>query len=59
MREFKIHPPYILFFLLCQFLQAENDLNELKALVHSPHAIVVRGTLELFQSCVVGLIVVV
>lgn len=39
--------------------KAENDLNELKALVHSPHAIVVRGTLELFQSCVVGLIVVV
>ncbi|NWH64140.1 WDR26 protein, partial [Geococcyx californianus] len=37
--------------------KAENDLNELKALVHSPHAIVVRGTLELFQSCVVGLIV--
>ncbi|NXX89533.1 WDR26 protein, partial [Centropus bengalensis] len=30
--------------------KAENDLNELKALVHSPHAIVVRGTLELFQS---------
>ncbi|NXH11858.1 WDR26 protein, partial [Bucco capensis] len=28
--------------------KAENDLNELKALVHSPHAIVVRGTLELF-----------
>ncbi|KFW77616.1 WD repeat-containing protein 26, partial [Manacus vitellinus] len=39
--------------------KAENDLNELKALVHSPHAIVVRGTLELFQSCVVELIVVV
>uniref|UniRef100_A0A8C0ZB69 WD repeat-containing protein 26 n=1 Tax=Cyanistes caeruleus TaxID=156563 RepID=A0A8C0ZB69_CYACU len=38
--------------------KAENDLNELKALVHSPHAIVVRGTLELFQSCVVGLILV-
>uniref|UniRef100_A0A8C3KTA2 WD repeat-containing protein 26 n=1 Tax=Calidris pygmaea TaxID=425635 RepID=A0A8C3KTA2_9CHAR len=37
--------------------KAENDLNELKALVHSPHAIVVRGTLELFQSCIVGLIV--
>ncbi|NXR46818.1 WDR26 protein, partial [Hippolais icterina] len=37
--------------------KAENDLNELKALVHSPHAIVVRGILELFQSCVVGLIV--
>ncbi|NWT04232.1 WDR26 protein, partial [Mionectes macconnelli] len=37
--------------------KAENDLNELKALVHSPHAIVVRGTLELFQSCVVELIV--
>ncbi|NXD36755.1 WDR26 protein, partial [Copsychus sechellarum] len=37
--------------------KAENDLNELKALVHSPHAIVVRGTLELFQSCVVGLLV--
>ncbi|NXO01194.1 WDR26 protein, partial [Rhinopomastus cyanomelas] len=34
--------------------KAENDLNELKALVHSPHAIVVRGELELFQSCVVG-----
>ncbi|NXP99076.1 WDR26 protein, partial [Vidua macroura] len=29
--------------------KAENDLNELKALVHSPHAIVVRGTLELFE----------
>ncbi|NXO23837.1 WDR26 protein, partial [Cisticola juncidis] len=37
--------------------KAENDMNELKALVHSPHAIVVRGTLEIFQSCVVGLIV--
>ncbi|NXT79284.1 WDR26 protein, partial [Zapornia atra] len=37
--------------------KAENDLNELKALVHSPHAIVVRGTLEFFQSCIVGLIV--
>ncbi|KFP42228.1 WD repeat-containing protein 26, partial [Chlamydotis macqueenii] len=37
--------------------KAENDLNELKALVHSPHAIVVRGTLELFWNCIVGLIV--
>ncbi|NXS10668.1 WDR26 protein, partial [Neodrepanis coruscans] len=37
--------------------KAENDLNELKALVHSPHAIVVRGTLELFQSSVLGLTV--
>ncbi|NXE24421.1 WDR26 protein, partial [Ardeotis kori] len=37
--------------------KAENDLNELKALVHSPHAIVVRGTLELFRNCIVGLIV--
>lgn len=24
--------------------------------MHSPHAIVVRGTLELFQSCILGLV---
>ncbi|XP_078505978.1 WD repeat-containing protein 26 isoform X2 [Lissotriton helveticus] len=29
--------------------KAENDLNELKSLVHSPHAIVVRGPLETSQ----------
>ncbi|XP_069089924.1 WD repeat-containing protein 26 isoform X2 [Pleurodeles waltl] len=29
--------------------KAENDLNELKSLVHSPHAIVVRGPVETSQ----------
>ena len=43
--------------LLCHFLQAENDLNELKPLVHSPHAIVVRGALEISQT-LLGIIVV-
>ncbi|NXD10507.1 WDR26 protein, partial [Nothocercus nigrocapillus] len=31
--------------------KAENDLNELKALVHSPHAIVVRGTSTVSELC--------
>lgn len=43
--------------LLYQFLQAENDLNELKPLVHSPPAIVVRGALEISQT-LLGIIVV-
>jgi hypothetical protein len=30
--------------------KAENDLNELKPLVHSPHAIVGRGALEVSQT---------
>ncbi|XP_038617222.1 WD repeat-containing protein 26 isoform X4 [Tachyglossus aculeatus] len=36
--------------------KAENDLNELKSLVHSPHAIVVRGALEISQT-LLGIIV--
>ncbi|KAM4861184.1 WD repeat-containing protein 26 isoform 1-T1 [Thomomys bottae] len=36
--------------------KAENDLNELKPLVHSPHAIVVRGALEISQT-LLGIIV--